>query len=84
MVRLFSNKKKINKPAKVGYFWNKSYIEYESNGDRNKNPATNKYLKEIRLFLKNIITDLQKSNTWKIQLAVAINFISFKMPIKNG
>ena len=50
-------------PAKVGYFWNKNYIEYESNGDRNKNPATNKYLKEIRLFLKNIITDLQKSNT---------------------
>ena len=49
--------------SKSWLFLVKNYIEYESNGDRNKNPATNKYLKEIRLFLKNIIIDLQKSNT---------------------
>ena len=27
---------------------------------------------------KNIIHDLKKSDTWKIQLTITINFISFK------
>ena len=30
--------------------------------------------------MRNIITDLQKSDTWKIQLTIAINFISSKDP----
>ena len=25
------------KPVKIGYFWNKNYIEHENNDDRNKN-----------------------------------------------
>ena len=37
------------------------YIEYQSNGDRN---------------LKNIINNLKKSDTWKIQIAIANTFIS--------
>ena len=36
------------------------------------------YLNEIKLYLRNIITDLQSSDTWKIQLAIGINFISSK------
>ena len=28
--------------------------------------------------MRDIITDLQESDTWKIQLAIAINFISSK------
>ena len=34
-----------------------------------------KYLNKIRLNLKNI-NSLQKSDTWKIQSRIAINFIS--------
>ena len=35
------------------------YIEYESNGDRNKNQTINKYLdQKIKPYLKNIIIDL--------------------------
>ena len=36
------------------------------------------YLNNIRPYLKDIINDLKKSDTWKIQLAIAINFISAK------
>ena len=31
---------------------------------------------EIKPYLKYIITNLQKSGTWKIQLTIAINFFS--------
>ena len=33
---------------------------------------------KIRSYLKDIINNLRKSNTWKIQLAIANNFISSK------
>ena len=36
------------------------------------------YLNKIRAYLKNIINDLKKSDTWKIQLTIAINFMSSK------
>ena len=53
-------------------------IKYESNGDKNENLSIKEYLEEIKPNLKNIINDLQKSDTWKIQLTIAINFISSK------
>ena len=34
------------------------------------------YLNKIKPYLSNIIIDLQNSDTWKIQLTIAINFIS--------
>ena len=34
------------------------------------------YLNKIRPYLKNIINNLKKSDTWKIQLTIANNFIS--------
>ena len=46
--------------------------------DRNKILWTEEYLNKIRPYLKDIISDLKKSDTWKIQLTIAINFISSK------
>ena len=46
--------------------------------DKNKNLSVNEYLNEIKPYLKDIITDFQKSGTWKIQWAIAINFLSSK------
>ena len=67
------------KPVSVDNFWNNNYIKYESNGGRNKNPSVKEYLDKIKPYLKHIITDLQKSGTWKVQLlTIAINFISSK------
>ena len=36
------------------------------------------YLNKIKSYLKDVIIDLQTSDPWKIQLIVAINFISTK------
>ena len=54
--------KKNYKPVRVNNFWSNNYIEYESNGDRNKTLSVEEYLK--------------KSDTWEIQLTIANNFIS--------
>ena len=59
-------------------FWNNNYIEYESNGDKNKNLPLDEYLNKIETYLRNIITNLQNSDRWKIQLTIAINFIFSK------
>ena len=57
-------------------FWNNNYIAYESNGDKNRNLSLHESLNKNKPFLRNIIIDLQNSDTWKIQLIVVINFIS--------
>ena len=53
-------------------------MEYEINGDRNKTLSIKEYLDEIKPYLKNIINNLSKSDTHKIQLTIAINFIFSK------
>ena len=72
-------KKYYYKPKRVSTFWNNNYIEYESNGDKNCNLSLDEYLNKIKPYLKEIIIDLQSSDTWKIQLTIAINFISSKI-----
>ena len=64
-----------HKPVRVNNFWINNYIEYESNSDRNRTISVEEYLNKIRLYLKDIITNLKKSNTWKIQLTIADNSI---------
>ena len=66
------------KPVKNGNLWCNNFIEYESNGDRNKTLSVKEYLNIIRPYLKHIINNLKKSDTRKIQLTIAINFISSK------
>ena len=49
-------KKKIiinYKPVRVSNFWSKNYIEYESNGDRNKTLLVKEYLNKISPYLKD-------------------------------
>ena len=48
------------KPARVDNFCNNPYIEYESNGDRNKTPSAEKYLNKIRLYLSEYLEWSQK------------------------
>ena len=47
--------------------WKNNNIEYESNGGRNRNLSLDEYLNEIEPYLRNIILDLQNSDTWEIQ-----------------
>ena len=73
---LFKQEDDYYKPIRVGNFRNNSYIKYESS--RNKNLSAKEYSDKINPYLRDIITNFQKSDTWKIQLTIAINFISSK------
>ena len=75
---LFEQESDYYKLMKVGSSWIKNFIEYESNGDRNKNLSVKKCFNKIKIYLRDIMIDLQKSGTWKVQLTVAINLISSK------
>ena len=75
---LFEQEENYYKPERVSNFWNNNYIEHESNGDKNRNLTLDVYLNKIKPYLRNIIIDLQNSDAWKIQLTIAINFISSK------
>ena len=71
--------KNYYKLKRVSNFWNNSYIEYKSNGDRYKKLITiNEYINKIEPYMRNIMIDIQNSDTWKIQLTIAINFIFSK------
>ena len=65
-------------PKRVNNFGNKNYIKYEGNGDRNKSLSLDGYLNKIETYFRNIITNIWNSDTWKIQLTIALNFVSLK------
>ena len=46
-----------------------------TNGDRNKTLSVEEYRNKIRPYLKDIINNLRKSDSWKIQITIANNFI---------
>ena len=52
--------------VRVSNFWNNNYIEYESNGDKKKTQSVEEYLNKVSPYLKDIINNLKKSDTWKI------------------
>ena len=51
------------KPVRVNNFWSNNYIESESNSDRNKTLSAEEYFNKIRPYLKDIINNLEKSDT---------------------
>ena len=55
-----------HKSVRVSNFWSNSYIEYEIDGDRNKTLSVEEYLNKVNPYLKDIINNLKKSDTWKI------------------
>ena len=56
----------------------KSWAKYESNGDKNKTLLIKRHLDKIKRYLKYFTNTLKKSDTWKIQLTIATNFVSSK------
>ena len=61
------------KPTIVNNFPSNNYFEYKGKDDRR---ALSIYLNKIKPYLKDIINDLKKYDTSKIQLTITINFIS--------
>ena len=77
---LFENEEVKNcyKPVRVSSFQSSSFIECKSNGNRKRILSVEEYLNKIRTYLKDIINNLKKFDTWKTQLTKANNFISSK------
>ena len=74
---LFEHEEEENysEPVAASNFGSNSYIEYKSNGNKSKTQSAEEYLNKIRPYLKNIINNLKKSDTWKIQFTIANKFI---------
>ena len=63
-------KKYYHKPGSVATFWSKNYIKYESKSDNNnsnrkKTLSVGEYLNKITPYLKDIINNLKRPDTWK-------------------
>ena len=74
----FEQEENYQKPARVRNFLSKNYVEYKSNGDRNKTLSIKKYLDKTKPYLKDIKNNLRKSDKLKIQLTITTNYISSK------
>ena len=68
----------------MGDFYSNNYIECKSNGGRNKTLSRKQQLDKIKPCLKDIIKYLKTSDTWKVQLTIAITFISSKDTDEKG
>ena len=75
---LFEQDDGYYKPLRIGNFWNNSYIKFESSANKNKNLSVKEYLDKIKLYMRDTIINLQKSDSWKVQLTIEINVISSK------
>ena len=53
------------KPISVSNIWSNNYIEYESNGDRNKTLPGVEYHNKSRPYLKDLINNIKKPGKWK-------------------
>ena len=63
---LFKQESDNYQAIRVDNFWDNNYIEYESNGNKNKNLSVQEYVDEIKPYLRDIIINLQKSDEWEI------------------
>ena len=61
------------KPIKTYEAFDNSYVEYQSEGDKNKILSIKEYIHMIRQYLSDIIND--HKDEWKIQLSMNINFV---------
>ena len=76
---IFKPKEDNYKPVRIGNAFNSNYIEYKSNGDKDKTLSIKDYLDEIKPYLSDIKNDHKTQGEWKIHLTVAINFSSSKV-----
>ena len=66
------------KPIRTTSVFNGNYIEYEIIGVKEKILTIKGYLDVIRPYSSVLINDYETQYEWRIQLIIAINFISFK------
>ena len=66
------------KPVITNGAFNNNCIQYESKENKDKILTPSEYLDMIRPYLSDTINDHKTQGEWRIQLTMAINFISSK------
>ena len=61
---------------KIYQAFDNSYVEYQTEGDKDKILSSKEYLDMIRQYLSDIINE--DKDEWKIQLSMRINFVTSK------
>ena len=61
---------------KIYEAFDNSYVEYQTEGDKDKILSSKEYLDMIRQYLSDIINE--DKDEWKIQLSMRINFVTSK------
>ena len=59
-------KKDIYKPTKISGAFSDNFVEYQSNGNRNRSISIARYINNIREQLRKLINDKKKTGEWKI------------------
>ena len=75
---MYQSEEDYYEPVRTSNAFNNSYVEYESNRDKEKILSVKKYLDMVKLYLSDIINDHETQEEWEIQLTMEINFISSK------
>ena len=75
---LYESEEDYYEPVRIINAFNNNYIEYESNGDKDKILSVKECLYMIRQYLSDIINDRKTQGEWKIQLTMEIDFFSSK------
>ena len=55
------------------------YIEYKSNGNKDKTLSIQDYLDEIKPYLSDMLNDHKTQGEWKITITMAINLFPSKI-----
>ena len=66
------------KPIRNVNVFSSNYTEYESSGDKDKSLSVKEYLNIIRPYSSDMINDLKTQDELKVELMMAINFMSPK------
>ena len=65
-------------PERIANTFSSNYIEYKSNGNKEKTLSIKDYLDEIKPYLSDIINDHKTQGEWKIKLTMKTNVFSSK------
>ena len=75
---LYESEEDYYEPVRTSNAFNNNYIEYESNGDKDKILSIKEYLDIMKQYLGDMVTDYKTQGEWKVQLTIKTNFISSK------
>ena len=62
-IRTLLEEEDYYKLKRVSNFWNNNYVEYQNNGDKDRNLSLDEYLNKMKSYLRDITIDLQNSDT---------------------